>query len=511
MANRSIEMIEYRQVLVRMRMGASDRDVERAGLANRKTAARWRVVFERHGWLDTREPVPEPAELVAAFERVSGGAIAPSLCEPFREPITRWAAQGIDASTIHATLARMHGFEGSYSSVQRFVKALKLKPPRVTAPLSFSPGEAAQVDFGKGPDLFDFETGELVGTWFFALTLCWSRHMYVEFVLDQKVMTWLGCHRRALEFFGGVPERLIIDNASCAITRACRRDPAVQRAYGEHAEGWGFKIDALPPAAPQMKGRVERTVGYVKGSFLPLREFRDLADLNAQARSWTLEVGNRIHGTTHERPLTRFAEIERALLKPLPDRPPELCEWASAKVHGDCHVQLDKRRYSAPYRLAHREVWLRATETCVHIFHEHELIATHPRLERVGERSTITEHLPPNQVAWRMRDQQWCLAQATEIGICTRTVIERMFDDAVVHNLRGAQGVIDLRRAYGAARLEAACERGLEYDNTSYRTIKTILDNGLDQLPVDAPEQRELGGAYTGSGRFCRDMSRLFD
>lgn len=510
MANRRIEMIEYRQVLVRMRMGASDRDVERAGMTNRKTAARWRAVFERHGWLDTREPMPEPVVLVAAFERPRSGAIAPSLCEPYREQISRWAAQGVDASTIRATLVRLHGFEGSYSSVQRFVKALELKAPKATAPLSFAAGEAAQVDFGTGPDLLEFQTGELTRTWFFAMTMCWSRHMYLEFVLDQKVMTWLGCHRRAFEFFGGVPERLIIDNASCAITRACRRDPAVQRAYAEHAEGWGFKIDALPPAQPQMKGRVERTVGFVKSSFVPLREFRDLADLNAQAWAWTLEVGNRVHGTTHERPLTRFAEIERALLAPLPDRPPELCEWTSAKVHGDCHVQFEKRKYSAPHKLAHREVWIRATETCVHIFHAHELVATHPRVARPGERSTIDEHLPPNQVAWRMRSQQWCLQRAGEIGICTRAVIERMFDDRVVHNLRGAQGVIDLAR-YGDARLEAACERALEFDNTSYRTIKTILDNGLDQLPVDAPEQRELGGAYTGAGRFCRDMSRLFD
>lgn len=511
MANRRIEMIEYRQVLVRMRMGASDRDVERAGLVGRRAAARWRAVFDERGWLDTRVAMPEPAELVAAFERSTAGAVAPSLCEPYRDEITRWAVQGVDASTIRATLKRQHGFEGSYSSVQRFVKSLELKVPRTTAPLSFAIGEAAQVDFGKGPSLIDRETGEIVGTWFFVLTLAWSRHQYLEFVLDQTVMTWLGCHRRALEFFGGVPERMVIDNAKCAIIQACRHDPAVQRAYAEHAEAWGFKIDALPPASPQMKGRVERGVGFVKRSFLPLREFRDLADLNAQARAWVLEVGNRVHGSTHERPLTRFAEFERAALKPLPAAVPELCEWKRAKVHGDCHVQLAKARYSVPYRLAHRSVWLKATETSVHVFYEHELIASHPRLTRPGERSTIDEHLPPNQVAWRMRDQQWCLHRAGEIGICTRTAVERMFDDRVVHNLRGAQGVIDLARAYGDARLEAACERAIEFDNTSYRTIKTILENGFDQLPTDAPEQREMRGAYDASGRFCRDMSRLFD
>jgi transposase len=116
-------------------------------------------------------------------------------------------------------------------------------------------------------------------TWCFVMTLCWSRHQYVEFVWDQSVATWLGCHRRAFEWFGAVPERLIIDNPKCAITRACTRDPVVQRAYAECAEGYGFRIDPCPPADPAKKGIVEAGVKYVKGNFLPTRSFRDLADL----------------------------------------------------------------------------------------------------------------------------------------------------------------------------------------------------------------------------------------
>ena len=80
------------------------------------------------------------------------------------------------------------------------------------------------------------------------MSLAWSRHQYVEFVWDPSVATWLGCHRRALEWFGAVPERLIIDNPKCAITRACVHDPLVQGAYAECAEGYGFRIDPCPPA-----------------------------------------------------------------------------------------------------------------------------------------------------------------------------------------------------------------------------------------------------------------------
>ncbi len=91
------------------------------------------------------------------------------------------------------------------------------------------------------------------------MTLCHSRDQYVEFVWDQSSATWLGCHRRAFEWFDGVPERVIIDNAKCAIVKACSHDPLVQRAYAECAEGYGFKIDACPPHDPQKKGVVEKS------------------------------------------------------------------------------------------------------------------------------------------------------------------------------------------------------------------------------------------------------------
>lgn len=59
---------------------------------------------------------------------------------------------------------------------------------------------------------------------------------YAEFVRDQTVATWLGCHRRAFEWFGGTVVRVTIDNLKCAITRACVYEPEVQRAFGECAE-----------------------------------------------------------------------------------------------------------------------------------------------------------------------------------------------------------------------------------------------------------------------------------
>jgi hypothetical protein len=248
-------MYHYRQILVRMRQGDSDREIARSKTMGRKKVAHVRAVATERGWLAASSPLPDDAVLSAQFDRREASpASCVSTLEPWREQVAQWHAQGIQGTTIHAALARNHGYTGSYSSVHRFVSQLLAESaPDVPLRLDFKPGEAAQVDFGAGPAITHALTGEAFKTWFFVMTLCWSRHQYVEMVRDQSSATWLACHRHAFEWFGGAPGRLIIDNPKCAITRACIHDPEVQRAYAECAEGYGFRIDPCPPRDPQKK------------------------------------------------------------------------------------------------------------------------------------------------------------------------------------------------------------------------------------------------------------------
>ena len=510
MSNRRFEMFEYRQVIYRMRLGESDRVIAKAGLMGRKKAARLRGIAQERGWLE-EGPLPDDATLAQVFQIYQGPHPQVSLVQPYEQQITCWHQEGIDGTTIHQALVRNHNFSGSYSSVRRFLQKLESAHPKATTVLDFEPAEAAQVDFGSGPVIQDAFTGERISTFVFVMTLAWSRHLYAELVRDQKVETWLGCHRRAFEFFNGIPTRLIIDNPKCAITRACYRDPQVQRSYAELAEGYGFLISPCPPRDPKKKGRVESGVKYVKRSFLPLRTFRCVSDGNRQLKEWTLgEAGNRIHGTTRQRPLTAFVQTERQLLKPLPDVPPELATWAKVKVHGNCHVQFERTFYSAPFRLVHRELWLKATETNVKLFYNLELVAIHPRLRIPGARSTVPEHMPPEALAFRMQDPQWCLKQAQQVGPSCTALIETLFADRVLDNLRAAQGIISLGKRFGPQRLEVACKRALAYDNPRYRTVKVILTKGLDQLAEETLTPEALPEAYSGKGRFCRKDRSLF-
>lgn len=506
MANRRIEMYQYRQVIHRMRQRQSDRAIAKTKLIGRAKCAVVRSIAQTKGWLGDG-PLPEDAQLARLFEvSKNSNPTQVSLTAPHAERIAKWVAQGIQATTIYQALVEQFGFTGSYSSVRRRVQKIRARVPKASCVLDFAPGEAAQVDFGSGPIITDVFTGAVFKTWIFVMTLCFSRHMYAEVVTDQKVETWLACHRRAFAFFNGIVKKVIIDNARCAITRACYRDPEVQRSYGELAEGYGFIISPCPPRDPKKKGRVEAGVKYVKKAFVPLKKFRTLADANGQLNGWVLKVaGNRIHGTTRQKPLTMFAETEKHFLKPLPDVPVQIAIWTRVKVHGNCHVQFEKAYYSAPFQLVRQELWLRATATTVSLFKDLKLMATHRRLKHPGERSTVDEHMPPEAQAYKMQDPQWCLEQARRIGPDCHQLIRDLFAHRVLDNLRAAQGVISLGKKYGPARLEAACSRALHFDNVKYRTVKSILHQGLDQAPLDRRNNViPLASVYAGRGRFVR-------
>lgn len=510
MANRRFEMYQYRQIISRLRSGDSDRDLARDGLVGRKKAGRLRELAQEQGWLDPGRPLPDEAEIAGVLGSPRPKPAVPSLVEMHREQVADWAAQGIDGTTIHRALVRNHGFPGSYSAVRRFIQSLPDHRQKATVPLDFYPGDAAQVDFGAGPKLVDPQTGEIASTWVFVMTLCFSRHQYAEVVFDQKVETWLACHRRAFEWLGGVPAKLIIDNAKCAITRACARDPEVQRSYEELAEGYGFRIEPCPPRDPKKKGRVEAGVKYIKRAFLPLRQFRDLADANRQLADWIMtEAGNRTHGSTRRRPLDLFAETEKPLLAPLPAMPVQLAVWTKVKVHGNCHVAFEKNHYSVPFRLIRQELWLKVTDTTVQAFRDHELVAVHCRLRGSGRRSTLDEHMPPEALAYKLQDPQWCLKKAEAVGPACLELVKCLFAHRVLDNLRAAQGVVRLSTKYGKNRLEAACRRALDCDCPRYRTVKTILDRGQDQLPPEA-QAPPLPAVYSGKSRFQRDTTSLF-
>lgn len=129
----------------------------------------------------------------------------------------------------------------------------------------------------------------------------------------------------AFAFFGGVPREILFDQMASVITRDLRREGGrlVENAeFLRFAAHWGFRVRACRPYRAKTKGKVERPIRYVRGSFVYARDFISDEDLNAQAEVWLSNVANvRTHRTTRERPIERFARDEKMRMLALAGRP----------------------------------------------------------------------------------------------------------------------------------------------------------------------------------------------
>ena len=352
--------MDIRELLNQLRSGASDRQISRDMQIARVTVRRYREWAQSANLLSG--PLPPVEELRQAVEQAMPARPAPqntSSVEPYREAVKQMVEAEVEVAAIYQRLVE-RGFSGSYSGVYRFVRSLKPRQPKTTVRVERKPGEEAQVDFGYAGLMVDPQSGKLRRAWAFVMTLSFSRHQYVEFVWDQKVETWLTLHRHAFEFFGGVPERVVPDNLKAAIVKACWDDPQVQNSYRECAQHYGFRIAPCRPRTPEHKGKVEQGgVHYVCRNFLGGREKASLDQNNRQVQEWCLTTaGQRIHGTTKEKPLERFERVEKIRLKALPETPYDLAVWKQVKLHRDCYVVFEGSFYSAPCRWVGQKLWL---------------------------------------------------------------------------------------------------------------------------------------------------------
>ena len=425
--------------------------------------------------------------------------------EPYEGVVEKLIKEGVETAAICERL-KERGYEGSYWSVYRFVRGKKGGVKQVTVRVEREPGEEAQVEFGYAGKMIEPETGKQRRAWAFVMTLSWSRHQYVEFVFDQKVETWLCCHRNAFNFFGGVPQRVVIDNLKAAIVKALADDPEVQTSYRECALHYGFLIGPCRVRTPEHKGKVEQGgVHYVKRNFLGGRDVGSIHQANREVLDWCrTTAGQRRHGTTKEPPWQRFEEVEQGRLQALPATAYDVAIWKQLKLGRDCYIEFEGSYYSAPYRLVGQKLRVCGGIQQVRIFDQaYRLQATHERAKQAGTRSTHRDHLPPEKVRGLYLSREECLQEAKQIGTATQQVVEYLLSDPVLDRLPTVGRLLKLRQSYGVERLEAGCARALVFDDPSYKTVKGILKKGLEQTS-------SLPAAYSGEARiFVRPLSEL--
>src|SRR5512140_2298006 len=312
MSRRRIPMIELNEVVYHWKKGQNNSQIARSLGISRPTVRKYLDAAKAAGL--TREDgeiyavIPEnvmAAVVKAAKPASSAGGAVQEVIALHKEQICSWLDEpDMTAKQICRLLAEQ-GYPFNYSSLKRYVK--KLKPDnsqRVTVRLETGAGEQAQVDFGR----VDLTLGDQKKrVWAFVMTLSYSRHRFVRFVEHQDTITWLDCHIRAFEFFGGCPRTILLDNLKAGVVKADLYDPTINRAYAELERHYNFVADPTKVRTPEHKGKVERSVPLVRQQLVAGRSYADLAEANEKALVWCRdEVGMRPHGTTHEAPRIRF-------------------------------------------------------------------------------------------------------------------------------------------------------------------------------------------------------------
>ena len=175
-----------------------------------------------------------------------------SECEPFRAVIVAKLELGLSAQRIYQDLVAESGFAGSYYSVRRFVGRLDAKQQLPFRRIESAPGEEAQVDFGTGAPIIAAD-GKRRRTHVLRIVLSYSRKGFSEVVFRQTTDDFLRCLEDAFWHFGGVPQRLVLDNLRAAVTKADWFDPEINPQVQSFADYYGIVLMPTRPYMPRHK------------------------------------------------------------------------------------------------------------------------------------------------------------------------------------------------------------------------------------------------------------------
>jgi len=259
-----------RDLIHRLRLGQSERRIAKDLHLSRQTVSKYRELARAAGYLESAAELADVATISALLGPPPALPRTPSTVEPYQQLVEELLSQDVEMMTIFDRLTE-RGYAGSYSSIRRFVHRLRPAENQAVVRVHTAPGEEAQVDFGSAGSFLDPGSGRLRTAYVFVMTLCYSRHQYAELVFDQKIPTWISCHRHAFEWFGGVVRRVVPDNLKAAVLEASLYDPVLGEPYRRMAQHYGFLVSPTRPRTPEHKGKVEMGSTSSNGASSPAR------------------------------------------------------------------------------------------------------------------------------------------------------------------------------------------------------------------------------------------------
>lgn len=483
-------MVEVRNIIHHLRMGHSKRQIHKELKVHRSIIRELYQLAISSEWLNPNFPMPSDEEISRLWRPTTNNHSHP--LDTYREQISLWIKEGCSSVVIHQLLRDK--YPCNVQTIRRYRKKHFPKIPEPIMVRSTVPGKELEVDFGELGKFYD-DSGTLRRVWLFSCRLRHSRKAYREIVLNQTLCTFLMGIVHAFEYFGGVPQICVLDNAKAAVIKSTIDNEMINRSFQDLAEHYHFLISPCLPYTPEHKGGVEGDVKYSKRNFLPffLAQQKELgikipkiSDLITALAAWNDEIADLhlVHGVGRS-PLELFQSEEAKVLQPLPKHRWEPTSWHRCIVKRDWRIMVLNSYYSVPYRLIGETVDVCVTDSLVRIFHKHQEVTTHKLATRKWEYQRKPEHAPPFHEAVLQCTREGLLELAGKIGLHTHNLVQIILSDPKIDKLRPVRHLLRLAEKFSKERLDRACERAYHYKMYTYLSVKNILESRLDIEPIE--------------------------
>lgn len=407
----------------------------------------------------------------------------------YEDQIKSYLESDLSAVLIHRRLEQKHGLQVSYTNVRRFVA--QLKDQEAYVPIHTAVAEEAQVDFGY-LGKFEKADGTFVKVWVFNMVLSHSRYAYYEIVTDQSVLSFIRCHIHAFEFFGGVPQWVLLDNLKAGVIQPDFYEPLLQEHYSEFLAHYGCAGKPCRVRKPEHKGKVESGIKYLKNNFVKGLEHRNYDRLIRELEQWNTQICNkRTHGTTRKIPLEVFNQVEKEALATLPAQRYDIWQWEERKVNRMGHISFRCNYYSVPYEYIGQQLRVKSNGSLIKIFCDHQEVALHQVSKERGCYITRPEHLPVHK---QPKGLDYYQSKLEQIGPAAVAMMQAFIKQDPNHWKEKTQGILSLKKIYPLSMIENACQRALQFKSYSYLSIKNICQKGLVSDVQEDALPDNLGG-----------------
>jgi transposase len=324
------------------------------------------------------------AQYLATPARAAAPRQRASKLDAFKAAIAELLEQDAEASAVViAQRLRALGFDGGLSILKEYLHSLRVnsQAKRAYVRMEPGPGERFEIDWGHF-GVLGYQ-GQPRKLYAFCLVECHSRKLFVEFTHSQSFESFARCHIHAFHYLGGIARELWYDNLATAVAEHDGNLVRFHPRFLAFAREYSFLPRACHVRAAWEKGKIERSIAYLRQSFWPLRTFSHLADVNRQVRQWLEAVADqRRHRETNQTPQQRF---QPEALRAVPAISPDYRDLAQALVHKDLRLCFDGNRYCVPPRYIGRHLTLKADSTSVTIYDQHQKIISYARCWQRGQ------------------------------------------------------------------------------------------------------------------------------